>query len=31
LKTWNRARWLQKPLTLKEVHENYLKAWADNT
>ena len=31
LKAWNKARWLQKPLTLKEVHENYLTAWADNT
>ena len=31
LKAWNKARWLQQPLTLKEVHENYLKAWADNT
>ena len=31
LKDWNKARWLQKPLSLKEVHENYLKAWADNT
>ena len=31
LKDWNKARWLEKPLSLKEVHENYLKAWADNT
>ena len=31
LKAWNKARWLQTPLTLKEVHENYLTAWADNT
>ena len=31
LKAWNKARWLQKPLTLKEVHENYLKAWADTS
>ena len=31
LKAWNKARWLQQPLKLKEVHETYLKAWADNT
>ena len=31
LKAWNKARWLQTPLTLKEVHETYLAAWADNT
>ena len=31
LKAWNKARWLQQPLSLKVVHENYLKAWADNT
>ena len=29
LKAWNKARWLQRPLSLKEVHETYLKAWAD--
>ena len=29
LKAWNKARWLQQPLSLKEVHENYLQAWAD--
>lgn len=26
LKAWNKARWLQQPLTLKEVHETYLSA-----
>jgi putative RecB family exonuclease len=31
LKSWNKARWLQKPLSLKVVHETYLTAWADNT
>ena len=31
LKAWNKARWRNQPLTLKEVHENYLEAWADNT
>lgn len=31
LKAWNKARWLVKPLTLKVVHETYLKAWKDNT
>jgi putative RecB family exonuclease len=31
LKAWNKARWIQQPLTLKEVHENYLTAWADTS
>ena len=31
LKAWNKARWRNQPLTLKEVHANYLEAWADNT
>ncbi|MDZ4405936.1 PD-(D/E)XK nuclease family protein [Prosthecobacter sp.] len=31
LKTWNKARWLQQPLSLKAVHQTYLKAWADTT
>ena len=31
LKAWNKARWLQQPLTLKEVHATYLNAWADTT
>ena len=31
LKAWNKARWMQKPLSLKEVHETYLTAWADLT
>lgn len=29
LKQWNKARWVEQPLTLKAVHEAYLKAWAD--
>jgi len=31
LKAWNKARWIQKPLTLKQAHDAYLAAWADNT
>jgi putative RecB family exonuclease len=31
LKDWNKARWLQQPLTLKAVHEAYLTAWTDTT
>lgn len=31
LKAWNKARWLQQPLTLKAVHEIYQAAWADDT
>ena len=31
LKAWNKARWLNKPLTLKELHDEFSKAWADNT
>jgi len=30
LKAWNKARWLEKPLSLKKVHDLYLEAWADN-
>jgi len=30
LKAWNKARWVQQPLSLKEVHETYQTAWADN-
>ena len=31
LKAWNKARWLLKPLSLKQAHDAYLEAWADNT
>jgi putative RecB family exonuclease len=31
LKAWNKARWVQQPLSLKMVHETYQTAWADNT
>lgn len=31
LKAWNKARWLQKPLTLKDLHEGFSKAWADDS
>ena len=29
LKAWNKARWLLKPLTLKQAHDAYTEAWAD--
>jgi putative RecB family exonuclease len=29
LKAWNKARWKNQPLTLKELHDEYSKAWAD--
>jgi putative RecB family exonuclease len=31
LKAWNKARWLQQPLSLKEVHQTFLNTWADTT
>ncbi len=31
LKAWNKARWLDKPLTLKELHDEFSKVWADDT
>ena len=31
LKAWNKARWVQQPLSLKVVHETYQTAWADST
>ena len=31
LKAWNKARWLLKPLTLKQAHDAYTEAWADDT
>ncbi len=31
LKSWNKARWLQKPLTLKQAHDAYLEAWDDTS
>jgi putative RecB family exonuclease len=31
LKAWNKARWLNKPLTLKELHDEFSKAWADDS
>ncbi|GAA5135219.1 hypothetical protein GCM10023213_08110 [Prosthecobacter algae] len=30
LKSWNKARWVQKPLTLIQAHEAYAKAWSDD-
>ena len=29
LKAWNKARWKNQPLTLKDIHDEYSKAWAD--
>jgi len=29
LKSWNKARWKSQPLTLKELHDEYSRAWAD--
>ncbi len=29
LKAWSKARWLGKPLSLRELHDAYTKAWAD--
>lgn len=31
LKQWNKARWLQKPLTLKQAHDAYVEAWSDTS
>ncbi len=29
LKAWNKSRWRNAPLTLKALHDEYAKAWAD--
>ena len=29
LKAWNKARWRQQPLVLKQLHDEYVQAWAD--
>ena len=29
LKAWNKARWKTQPLTLKQLHDEFTKAWAD--
>ena len=29
LKAWNKARWKNQPLTLKELHDEFSKAWVD--
>ncbi len=31
LKKWNKARWLQTPLSLKQAHDAYVEAWADTS
>ena len=31
LKQWNKARWLEKPLTLKQAHDAYTEAWSDTS
>jgi putative RecB family exonuclease len=29
LKAWNKARWMQTPLSLKQLHDEFSKAWSD--
>jgi len=29
LKAWNKARWLQTPLSLKQLHDEYSQAWSE--
>ena len=29
LKAWTKARWKNQPLTLKDLHDEFSKAWAD--
>ncbi|MEQ1858445.1 MAG: PD-(D/E)XK nuclease family protein [Chthoniobacteraceae bacterium] len=29
IKSWNKARWKQQPLTLKQLHDEFSKAWTD--
>lgn len=31
LKRWNKARWIQKPITLKQAYEAYTEAWKDES
>lgn len=31
LKAWNKSRWRQEPLTLKQLHDAYALAWANQT
>lgn len=31
LKAWNKSRWRKQPLTLKQLHDEYATAWADQT
>ena len=31
LKAWNKSRWRREPLTLKQLHDEYTKAWADQS
>lgn len=31
LKAWNKARWLKRPLTLKQLHDEYSRAWVNET
>ena len=31
LKAWNKSRWRREPLTLKQLHDEYARAWADQT
>ena len=29
LKAWNKARWQEKPMSLKQLHDEYSKAWSE--
>src|SRR5262245_13096057 len=29
IKVWNMARWKQQPLTLKQLHDEFTKAWTE--
>lgn len=31
LKAWNKARWIEQPLTLKQAHDAYTATWADTS
>ena len=31
LKAWNKARWRMQPLSLKQLHDEYAKAWSDSS
>ena len=31
LNAWNKARWINQPLSLKQLHEEYAKAWSNSS